>query len=166
MWYSLVMSEWRAALFHGAFTAFIAIFTYATARMIPSLHEVYWAPIAAVVVLYPNREATMTAAGQRFVGTLIGSVVGWASATWWHQNLLLYGLAILVAVGLCSLLRLESASRLCAVAVTVITVIPRTEPADLVAFQRFVEVTYGVACALVFTLALDAARRRTMRPKA
>ena len=72
----------------------------------------------------------------------------------------LYGLAVLVAVGLCYLLRLENASRICAVAVPVITLIPRSEPAYLVAFHRFVEVCYGVACAVGYTLALDAARRR------
>jgi hypothetical protein len=41
-------------------------------------------------------------------------------------------------------MRLENASRLCAVAVTVITIIPRPGPAYQVAFHRFVEVSYGV----------------------
>jgi hypothetical protein len=66
---------------------------------------------------------------------------------------LLYGLAVMVAVGLCYLLRLENASRLCAVAVTVITLVPRSQPAYLVAFHRFIEVSHGVACAVGYTAA-------------
>jgi uncharacterized membrane protein YgaE (UPF0421/DUF939 family) len=154
------MLSWRNALFRGLSSAFVAVFCYSTARLVPSLPEPYWAPIAAVVVLYPEREATMKAAGQRFVGTAAGSLVGWATAAWWHGNIGIYGLSVLIAVGGCYLLRLEAASRLCAVAVTVITLIPRPEPASIVAFHRFVEVSYGVACALAYTLSMDRALRR------
>jgi hypothetical protein len=63
-------------------------------------------------------------------------------------------------VGICYLLRLENASRLCAVAVTVITIIPRPDPAHLVALHRCVEVSYGVACALAYTVVVDLVRHR------
>ena len=152
--------SWRGALFHGASAAFVAVFCYSTARrLVPSLPEPYWAPMAAVIVLYPDREATWKAAGPRFFGTAIGSLIGWGTAAWWHGNILGYGLSILLAVGLCYLLRLEAAARLCAVAVTVITLIPRSEPAHLIAFHRFVEVTYAVACALAYTVSRDLALR-------
>ena len=156
-------SFWLRALLHGLSAAVVAVFCYATARMVPSLREPYWAPIAAVVVLYPDREATRKAAIERFIGTILGSLVGWGSAAWWHQSLLFYGLAILVAVGLCYLLRLESAARLCAVSVTVITLIPRAEPAHLVAFHRFLEVSYGVTCALAYTVLAGVVRARWRR---
>jgi uncharacterized membrane protein YgaE (UPF0421/DUF939 family) len=159
--------EWKgagkAALFQGMSAAFVAVFSYSTASLVPFLRETYWTPIAAIVVLYPNREATKKASGERFVGTVLGSLVGWGSAEWWHQNLLLYGLAILVAVGICYLLGLGNAARLCAVSVTVITIIPRPEPAHVVAFHRFVEVSYGVACALFYTVAVGFVSRR-LRP--
>jgi uncharacterized membrane protein YgaE (UPF0421/DUF939 family) len=159
-------SSAQAALLQGASAAFVAVFAYFTVSLVPSLHDTYWAPIAAVVVLYPHREATRKASTDRFLGTAIGSIIGWVSATYWNENLLLYGLAVLVAVGLCYLLRLENASRLCAVAVTVITLIPRAEPAYLIAIHRFIEVSYGVACALGYTVALDLVRRRwTSRPR-
>src|ERR1700733_886735 len=96
----------RGALLQGASAAFVAMFAYCTVSLVPSLREPYWAPIAAVVVLYPQTEATRKASRDRFVGTVIGSLIGWGSATYWNQNLLLYGLAVLVAVGLCYLLRL------------------------------------------------------------
>jgi uncharacterized membrane protein YgaE (UPF0421/DUF939 family) len=145
---------WRQALFRGVSAAIVAVFSYSTVRLLPSLPEPFWAPIAALVVLYPDRQATRRAARDRFIGTVVGSLVGWGSAAWWDQNVVVYGLAVLAAVALCNLLRLESASRLCAVAVTVITVIPRAEPVHLVAFHRFVEVSYGVVCALLYTAAV------------
>jgi uncharacterized membrane protein YgaE (UPF0421/DUF939 family) len=148
------------ALFQGASAAFVATFSYATANLVPSLSETYWAPIGAVVVLYPDREATRKAAFERFAGTVVGSLVGWGSAVSWHQSVARYGLSVLVAVGLCYWLRLEAAARLCAVAVTVITIIPRAEPAHLIALHRFLEVSYGVACTFGYTVVVDALRRR------
>jgi uncharacterized membrane protein YccC len=156
-------AAWRAALFQGVSAAAVAMFCYVTVNLVPSLRETYWAPIAALVVLYPDREATKKAAIERFVGTVIGSLIGWGSAEWWHQNVLFYGFAVLVAVGLCYLLRLENASRLCAVAVTVITIIPRHEPAHLVALYRFGEVSYGVVCALAYTILADFVRSHGRR---
>ncbi len=140
----------------------MAMFCYSTVNAVP-LPETYWAPIAAVVVLYPDREATKRAVLERFVGTVIGSLVGWGCAAWWHQNVMLYGLSVLVAVGVCYLLRLPNATRLSAVAVTVIAIIPRPEPAYLVALHRFVEVSYGVACALVYTVVASAVRQHSRR---
>jgi uncharacterized membrane protein YccC len=154
---------WMPALFHGLATAVVAAFCYATIRLVPSLLEAYWAPIAAIVVLYPDTEATKKAAVARFLGTMLGSLVGWGAAVCWRHEILLYGLAVLVAVGLCYVLRLEAASRLCAVAVTVITLVPHVEAAHVVAFHRFVEVSYGVLCALLFTLGTDLVRRRSRR---
>jgi uncharacterized membrane protein YgaE (UPF0421/DUF939 family) len=97
------------------------------------------------------------------LGTIIGSLVGWGCAVWWHHNVMLYGLAIVIAVGLSYALRLENAARLCAVAVTVIALIPRVEAPHLVAFHRFVEVSYGVACALAYTAIADQLRGRWQR---
>jgi hypothetical protein len=65
---------WRAALFQGASAAIVAVFCYSTVSLVPALQESYWAPIAAVVVLYPDREATRKAAIERFVGTIVGSL--------------------------------------------------------------------------------------------
>src|SRR5580698_6288977 len=152
--------SWRGAIFHGVSAALVAVFSFSTARLVPSLLEPYWAPVAAVVVLYPAREATRRAAGDRFIGTAIGSLIGWACAACWHENVALYGLSVVVAVGLCYALRLENAARLCAVTVTVITLIPRPEAAHLVALHRFVEVSYGVACALAYTACVDLVRAR------
>jgi len=150
----------RLALLHGGSAALVAVFSYFTASLVPWLNEAYWAPITAVVVLYPDRDSTRKASGDRFLGTLIGSLVGWACAVCWEKNLIVYGGFVAASVAFCYVLRRENAARLCAVAVTVITLIPHAEPASVVALHRSIEVTYGVVCALAFTAAVDFVGRR------
>jgi uncharacterized membrane protein YccC len=159
-------TAWREGLGNGAGCALVAVFCFATASRVSFLHEPYWAPIGAVVVLQSDREATRKAGLDRFVGTAIGCLIGWAAAWGWHGQLAVYGVAVLVAVTVCYLLRLPTAARLCAVAVTVITLVPHAESPATVALFRFVEVSYGVACALAYTAAvawLGARRSRTER---
>jgi uncharacterized membrane protein YgaE (UPF0421/DUF939 family) len=144
----------RKTLFHGLGAAVVAVFSYVTASRLPFLHEAYWAAIAAVVSLCPEREATTRAGIQQFFGSAVGGLVGWASASWWHHNVLLYGAAVLFAVSLCYLLRLPSAARLSGVAVTITTLIPSHATPASVALHRFIEVSYGVACAIGYTAAV------------
>jgi uncharacterized membrane protein YccC len=135
------------------------MFCYVTANLMP-LRESYWAPLAAVVVLYPEPAATRKAGSDRFVGTFVGSLIGWASAEFWHGHVLIYGAGVMLAVALCSLLGLGTVARLSAVAVTVITIVPHAEPPHLVALYRFVEVSYGVACAYGYTTAVEYISKR------
>ena len=152
-------SHWHDALSNGVRAAFVAVFCYATAGRLPFLRDIYWAPIAAVVVLYPERDATQKAGVDRFLGTAIGSIVGWGSAAWWHERLAVYAAAVFVAVGVCHLAGRPAAARLCAVTVTVITLIPHDGAPEIVAFHRFMEVSYGVLCALAYTYVEDGVRR-------
>ncbi len=138
------------ALFQGASAALVAVFSYSTASMVPWLHEAYWAPITAVVVLYPDPDATWRAGVDWFFGTILGGLTGWACAATWNEDLAVYGLFVLLSVFLCFLFRVGTASRLCAVTVTLITLVPRTAPPSVIALHRFLEVSYGAACAIAF----------------
>lgn len=71
----------RATLFQGWAVAFVAVFSYFTAQFVLHLQESYWAPIAAVVVLYPDAQSTRRASRDRFLGTLIGCVIGFLSSS-------------------------------------------------------------------------------------
>jgi uncharacterized membrane protein YgaE (UPF0421/DUF939 family) len=154
-------------LVHGVGAAFVAVLSYLTARRLPFLHEAYWAAMAAVVVLCPERGATMKAGVQQFFGSAVGGLIGWACASWWHQDVLLYGVAVLLAVSLCYLLRLPNAARLSGVAVTITTLIPSQATPAAVALHRFLEVSYGVACAVGYTAAVGClvGLRQRWRPR-
>jgi uncharacterized membrane protein YccC len=142
----------RTAAAQGVAAAVVGMFCYVTALRFAFIDESYWAPIAAVVVLYPGRDDTRKAGVDRYFGTAVGSLIGWASAAWWGGHVLVYGLGLGLSVGVCYLARRPTASRLCAVAVSVITLVPHHEPAHLVALHRCLEVSYGVTCALAYKM--------------
>jgi uncharacterized membrane protein YgaE (UPF0421/DUF939 family) len=156
----------RTGLSYGVGAALVAVFAYATASRFPFLHEAYWAAIASIVSLCPEREQTVKAGAQQFFGSAVGGLIGWASAAWWHHNLFLYGAAVLLAVALCYAVRLPSAARLAGVAVTVITILPLRGSPGAVALHRFIEVSYGVVCALAYTAAADFIARLRRRRRA
>lgn len=154
--------ETLRAVVYGIGAAFVAVFCYATAAGLPGLHEPYWAPLTALVVLYPDRKGTLKAGLQYFIGTAIGSAIGWACAALWHGHLAAYGAGVALAIGAAHVLRCDAAARLSAVAVTLITIVPHPESPHLIALLRFVEVSYGVACALAYTLAADLVAKRVL----
>jgi uncharacterized membrane protein YgaE (UPF0421/DUF939 family) len=139
--------------------AVVSVFAFVTASWFPFVREAYWAAIAGVVSLFPERKATMRAAVPQLFGSAVGGLVGWASASWWRHDPILYGVAVLVAIGVCYLLRCPDAARLAAVAVTIVTLIPLRATPQAVALHRFVEVSYGVACAIGYTAAVGLVER-------
>jgi uncharacterized membrane protein YgaE (UPF0421/DUF939 family) len=64
-----------------------------------------------------------------------------------------YGGGIFVCGILCSLLRVGSAYRFAAIALSIVLLVAHQRAAWIVATHRFVEVSLGIAVALVFTMA-------------
>jgi uncharacterized membrane protein YgaE (UPF0421/DUF939 family) len=153
----------RKSVEHACATAFVSCVCYATGKMI-HLVEVYWAVISAVVVLQGHFKDTEKASWDRFVGTAIGALTGWFAAAYWHGNIWIVGLAIFVGIAICELLNMSLAGRLCGVTIAVIALIPRPGlPAHEIAFHRFIEVSYGIIIALIYTLIADAIEKRVDR---
>jgi uncharacterized membrane protein YccC len=115
------------------------------------LPEFYWAPISTIVILLSTTNP-MTLAWQRFVGTALGAAVGAAIASLFQPNWLIYGAGIFVCGILSAILRLGSAYRFSAITLSVVLLIARGAPPWTVAFHRFVEVSVGIAVALVTTV--------------
>ena len=85
----------------------------------------------------------------RVVATALGASVGAAEANYFGANLAAFMLAIFF-IGLLSFgFRLEkTAYRYASVTLTIIVLIPRTNPAWIVALHRFIEVSVGIIVAL------------------
>lgn len=111
--------------------------------------EGYWAAISAIVVMQSEVGATLTASRDRFAGTIMGAGVGWLTAIVWHRHLLVFALAVLVVMVLCSLLKDKNAGRLGGVTIAIIVLIPHTGPALYVAIERFLEVSFGIVVSLL-----------------
>src|SRR5262249_51015188 len=152
----------RAVLLRSARMAVATVVSLLLARGLLRLPEFYWAPISTIVILLSTIDP-VSLASQRFAGTALGVALGALIATFFTANWIVYGLGIFVCGILCGILRLGSAYRFAAIAMTIVLLIAHTEPAWAVAVHRFLEVSLGIAVALVVTLAwkLPAANAQT-----
>jgi uncharacterized membrane protein YgaE (UPF0421/DUF939 family) len=131
----------------GFKTAVAAWLSYVSAQAV-GLHEGYWAAISAVVVLQSDLPSTRISGRDRFVGTAIGGVIGWAGASLWHEHPSIYAVSVGLAVLVCALFRVGTAGRLAAVTVSIIILIPHPPPLWKIALLRFSEVSWGIVVAL------------------
>jgi len=140
----------RATLIISTRTATAAVLSLLLARSLLRLPEAYWAPISTIVILLSTINP-LTLAWQRFAGTALGAALGAVIATLCHVNWIIYGGGVLVCGILCALLRMRSAYRFAAMALTIVLLVARERPPWIVAVHRFVEVSLGIAVALLVT---------------
>ncbi len=112
------------------------------------LPEFYWAPISALVVLLSTTNP-LESAWQRFAGTAVGAAMGALIASFVHPTWLIYGVAVLVCGSVCAMLRLRASFRIAAITLTIILLIPHGGSQWVIALHRFIEVSLGIAVALV-----------------
>jgi uncharacterized membrane protein YgaE (UPF0421/DUF939 family) len=130
-------------------TALAAVAAMLLARLL-KMPEYYWAPISTIVIIQ-STIPPRTLGWQRFVGTALGAVVGAALATFFHPSALVYGMGILLCGVLAWLLRVGGAYRFAGITLSIILLIPRTRAPWLVGWHRFLEVSLGIAVALLMT---------------
>ncbi len=134
---------------HSVRTALAATLSVVVARLV-QMPEAYWAAIATLVVMQSTLGATLTLSIERIVATAVGASVGALEANYFGANLIAFMVAI-VLIGLLSYgFRLErTACRYASVTLAIIVLIPRTNPAWIVALHRFIEVSVGIIVALI-----------------
>jgi len=140
----------RAALINSVRATVAAVASALLARLL-KLPEFYWAPISAIVILLSTINP-LTLAWQRFAGTALGAALGALIATYLPPNWMVYGAGIFVCGILCALLRIGSAYRFAAITLTIVLLVAHTRPPWIVAAHRSVEVSLGIAVALVVTV--------------
>jgi uncharacterized membrane protein YgaE (UPF0421/DUF939 family) len=140
----------RAALMNSARATVASVVSLLLARIL-KLPELYWAPISAIVILLSTIDP-LTVAWQRFAGTALGAALGALIATYLQPSWIVYGAGIYVCGILCALLRMDSAYRFAAITLTIVLLVAHIRPPWIVAAHRFVEVSLGIAVALVVTV--------------
>jgi len=145
------LSRARLTVFeHSLRTAIAAISSLLAARLF-RLPESYWAPISTLVITQSSLGAAFAVSWKRFAGTALGALVGAVVASYFPPNIFLFGASLLVLGLLCALLREDrSAYRFGGVTLSIVLLIPRADPAWIVAFHRFAEVSIGIGVALLF----------------
>jgi uncharacterized membrane protein YgaE (UPF0421/DUF939 family) len=140
----------REALTHSARTAMATVLSLLLARAL-KLPEFYWAPISTIVILLSTIDP-LTLAWQRFTGTAVGAALGALIATLVSPNWIVYGIGILVCGIISAMLRLSTAYRFAAITFSIVLLIAHAEPPWVVALHRFIEVSLGIAVALVIAI--------------
>lgn len=113
--------------------------------------EFYWAPISTIVILLSTINP-LTLAWQRFAGTALGAFLGALIATYFPPNWIVYGVGLFACGVLSAMLRIGSAYRFAAIALSIVLLITHTRPPWIVATHRFIEVSLGIAVALLVTV--------------
>lgn len=141
----------RQVLEHCARTAVTAVASLLVARLF-GLPEDYWALLTTLVITQSSVGTTLAVSWQRFIGTVLGGIVG-VLASYAAPHVLVFGLSVFLLGKLCAVLQTDrSAYRLGAVTLAIVMLIPRGEPAWRIAIHRSAEVSIGIAVALVMTI--------------
>jgi uncharacterized membrane protein YgaE (UPF0421/DUF939 family) len=140
----------REAILDSVRTALAALAAMLLARLL-KLPEYYWAPISTIVIVQ-STIPPHTLGWQRFVGTALGALLGAAFATFFRPTAVVYALGILLCGLLAWLLRAQGAYRFAAITLSIVLLIPHTSGPWIVGWHRFLEVSLGIAVALVMTI--------------
>jgi uncharacterized membrane protein YgaE (UPF0421/DUF939 family) len=151
------MSNWstrvgltKEAVLISARATLAAVISMLLARTL-KLPEFYWAPISTIVILLSTMNP-LTLAWQRFAGTAVGAFLGALMAHYPGQNWMVYGAGIFLCGLVSSILRLGPAYRFAAIALTIVVLIAHSASPWTIALHRFIEVSLGIAVALMATL--------------
>ena len=137
---------------HSARTAVAVVASVLAARLV-RLPETYWAPITTVVITQSSLGAALKVSGQRFVGTALGAMVGAIVASYFGPHVLVFGAGIFILGLICAAVHADrSAYRFGGIALAIVLLVPRAEPAWRIAFHRFAEVSIGIGVALIFAV--------------
>ena len=140
--------DWSVVI-HSSRTTVAAIASVAVARL-ARLPEAYWAPVTTLVIAQSSLGAAMAVSRQRFAGTALGAAVSALVASYFGPRILVFGGCVFLMGFLCALAHLDrSAYRFGGVTSAIVLLIPRAQPAWKIAFDRFAEVSIGIAVALL-----------------
>ena len=143
---------WWAVLSHPVRTAIAAMASFVIARLF-LLPEAYWAPITTLVITQSSLGTALAVSWQRFVGTILGALVGAVVAACFGAHVVVFGVFVLLLGFLCVLVHSDrSAYRFAGVTLAIILLIPRAEPPWQIALHRFAEVSIGIGVALLLTM--------------
>jgi uncharacterized membrane protein YccC len=117
------------------------------------LPEAYWAPITTIVITQSSLGAAWEVSWQRFVGTLVGAVLGGIVASYFEPSALVFGVCVFVLGLLCAAVRTDrSAYRFGGVTLGIVLLLLHVRSPWVAAFHRSAEVSIGIGVALIFSV--------------
>lgn len=151
-------------LMHSARTAVAAMASLLIAHLF-RLPEVYWSAISTLVITQSSLGAALTVSWQRFVGTLLGAILGGMVATFFGPQVAVFGATVFILGLLCMLTRSDhSAYRFGGITLAIVMLVPSTNPAWRIALDRFAETSIGIGVALILTMLWPDKAAATLQP--
>jgi uncharacterized membrane protein YccC len=136
-----------AGAHHGAISACAALLAFAPAHAI-GLQESFWSAITAISVVQTEFRATRTTARDQFLGAAVGGCAGLCTFLALGQSLIVYALAVVLAMLACWALNVASASRLAGITATIILLVPHVGSPQGMLVSRLIEVGWGICVAV------------------
>lgn len=150
-----------AGAHHGAISACAALLAFVPAHAV-GLSQSFWSAITAISVAQTEFRAAQTTARDQFIGAAVGGLAGLCTFFAFGHSLIVYALAVVLAMLVCWALNVASASRLAGITATIILLVPHVGSPESMVVSRVVEVGWGV-CVAVATVWL-AGRLPATRP--
>jgi uncharacterized membrane protein YccC len=143
---------WWPVLVHSVRTAVAAVVSLAVARLF-GLPASYWAPITTLVITQSSLGAAYAVSSERFIGTVLGALLGGAVGAYFGPHALVFGICVFILGLVCALARSgPTAYRFGGITLAIVILVPRSDPAWVVAFHRFAEVSVGIGVALLLAV--------------
>jgi len=157
----ILRSAWNnTVLNHSAHTTVAALASFGVARLC-GLPEISWAVVTTLVVMQSSLGTSLPVAWRRFTGTVLGAAMGALLGANWQPGVWSFGVGLFFLGLICAILghmhkQLEdklgrSAYRFAGITLAIILLIPPSGPIWIVALHRFLEVSIGIAVAVVMT---------------
>ena len=135
---------------HSMRTAVAAVGSLLIARFC-RLPEAYWAAVTTIVIMQSTLGAAWTVSKQRFAGTALGAAMGALLTAYAAQNVAAFGAGVFVLGPICALLSIGRRVSVAGITLEIVMLVARAEPAWMIAIQRFLEVSVGIAVGLLLT---------------
>lgn len=149
----LVPIEERTSILHIGRTTLAAVISQLVAQ---SLHmpEPYWATVTTIVVMQSTLGAAWKVSVKRFAGTALGAFMAGLIASYLPPGIVVFAATLFVTGLICLALRLDrTAYRFAGITEVIVMLVAREKTAWIIALHRFVEVSLGIAVALMVTAA-------------
>lgn len=131
----------------GAISACAALLAFMPAHAI-GLSQSFWSAITAISVAQTEFHAAQTTARDQFLGAAVGGLTGLCTFFAFGQSLIVYALAVILAMLVCWVINVASASRLAGITATIILLVPHVGSPESMFVSRLVEVGWGVCVAV------------------
>lgn len=144
-----------SVLVHSTRTAVAAVVSLLAAQVC-HLPEPFWAPITTLVIAQSSVGGAWAISRQRFIGTVLGAVLGAMAASYFEPNpsaalrVVVFGISVFLLGVVCELSHLDVAAyRFGGITLVVVLLVPLHGTAWLNALHRFATVSMGIAVALL-----------------